>query len=192
MTSQTENRLTSDSRSGLTLQREAGTWWTQIQTTVIGLLLGGSLALVLYTIVLRLLAPAYAPDFTEELTVYAVMWSVLVACGQVTSNREHVCADLFVHMMPAWLQRWAAIAGNLAGAAFSLGLTAYGSQVAYEAWDFGDLSATSLRFPLWIYYACLPFASGLIAIAHVSVALEMIRGLVPVGHQPGPVSEEKR
>jgi len=76
-------------------------------------------------------------------------------------------------MMPSSARRWAAIAGNLAGAAFSLFLIIYGSQIAYEAWDFGDLSPTSLRFPLWIYYACLPIAGTLIGVAHLIVAFDL-------------------
>ncbi|WGF87986.1 TRAP transporter small permease [Marinivivus vitaminiproducens] len=150
-------------------------WWDAIETGVTGILIGGALALVTYTVVMRYVAPAYAPDFTEEVTVYAVMWSVLLAAGRVSLNREHVRADLVVGSFSARTQHMAAIAANLAGAVFSLFLVVYGGLVAYEAWDFGDLSPTNLRFPLWIYYACLPVAGVLIGVGHLLAAGRLMR-----------------
>ena len=29
-----------------------------------------------------------------------------------------------------------------------------------EAWEFGDLLTTTLRFPTWVYYACVPVGAG--------------------------------
>ena len=165
---------------------EAAGWWGRVETGLTGLLIGGALALVFYTVVTRYFAPTYAPHFTEELTVYAVMWGVLLACGRLTREREHVRADLVIQLMPSSWQRYFEILANLAGVGFAIFLAYYGGLVAYEAWDFGDLSATQLRFPLWIYYSALPVAALLIAIGHLRVAFALIRGAPPDEHEAAP------
>lgn len=161
-------------------------WWELLETGLTGLLIGGALALVFYTVLLRYVAPAHAPHITEELTVYIVMWAVLLACGRVTREREHVRADLVFQLMPRPWQRACDILANLAGVGFAFFLAYYGGLVAYEAWDFGDLSATQLRFPLWIYYSALPVAALLIAIGHLRVALALMRGAPPDEHEAIP------
>lgn len=174
--------------SGPLARRSSGLWrwWARIETGLTGLLVGGALALVFYTVLLRYVAPAYAPHVTEELTVYIVMWAVLLACGRVTREREHVRADLVFQLMPRPWQRACDILANLAGVGFALFLAYYGGLVAYEAWDFGDLSATQLRFPLWIYYSALPVAALLIAIGHLRVAFALTRGAPPDQHEAIP------
>ncbi|RAI01739.1 hypothetical protein DLJ53_10040 [Acuticoccus sediminis] len=156
--------------------RAFATFWTGLEVWVTGTMVGGALALVLYTVVLRWLAPAYAPHVTEEVTVYIVMWAVLLAVGRVTRERRHIRADLVVGLMPTTVQRGLDVLANLVGAAFAVFLFRYGYAVAYEAWDFGDLSATTLRFPLWIYYASLPVSAALIAIGHVTAAIAILAG----------------
>lgn len=151
-------------------------WWNRLETAVIGILVGGALALVFYTVVLRFFAPAYAPLYTEEVTVYAVMWGILLACGRISRRRDHVRSDLIIQLTPGRFQRWAEVLASLAGVGFAGFLAYFGWRVAYEAWFFGDLSPTLLRFPLWIYYAALPTAAVLIGIGHLLAAVDLVRG----------------
>ena len=151
-------------------------YWASVETAVIGILVGGALALVFYTVLLRFFSPKHAPLFTEEVTVYAVMWGILLACGRISRRRDHVRSDLVVQFMSRRVQRWAEVAANLAGVGFAGFLAYFGGQVAYDAWSFGDLSPTLLRFPLWIYYAALPTAALLIGIGHLLAAIDLARG----------------
>ena len=50
-------------------------------------------------------------------------------------------------MLSPGLKRAAAVLADLLGLLMSAVLAWYGYLVAYDAWDFGDLSTTSLRFP---------------------------------------------
>ncbi|ORE92581.1 tripartite ATP-independent periplasmic transporter DctQ [Stappia sp. 22II-S9-Z10] len=156
--------------------RAFATFWTGLEVWVTGLMVGGALALVLYTVVLRWFAPEYAPHITEELTVYIVMWAVLLAVGRVTRERRHIRADLVVTLLPRVVQTGLEILANVIGVAFAVFLARYGYAVAFEAWDFGDVSATALRFPLWIYYAALPVSAALIAIGHVAAVVGILAG----------------
>lgn len=73
-------------------------------------------------------------------------------------------------------QRLSEIAGQVIGIGFCLLLAWYAGQVTYEAWDFGDLSPTNLRFPLWIYYAALPLAALSMAVRHLIVLASLLAG----------------
>lgn len=165
---------TAEHTRGDRLARRIDLWRRRIEGWVTGALLGGGMLLVVYTVAMRYLAPAHAPLFTNEITVYMVIWATLLAAGGVTHSRSHVRADLVLHMMSPRQRHILDIVANLAGFAFALFLVRFGAMVAYDAWDFGDLSPTSLRFPLWIYYALLPVAGVLIAIGHLRVAVELM------------------
>lgn len=161
----------------------ADIWRERLETIVIGMLLGGAIGLVVYTALIRYIHPRMAPTFTDEVTVYAVMWAVMIAWGGVSHSRNHVRADLVLHVMTPLMRHLAEIAANLVGFAFALFLGWYGYLIAYEAWDFGDLSPTNIRFPLWIYYAALPIGALLMAIGHLRVAIALILG-DPADTQP--------
>ncbi len=151
-------------------------WIDRLENLIVGVILGSALLLVVVTIVLRYLAPQYAPQITDEVTVYMVMWAVLLACGGITSRGEHVKADLVVGSLSPGVQRACDIAGHVVGIGFCLVLAWFASQVTYEAWDFGDLSPTNLRFPMWIYYAALPLAAVSMAIRHLIVLVRLLTG----------------
>lgn len=147
-----------------------------LEIGVSGVLVGGAFALVTVTVLLRAFAPDSAPKYTEEVTVYMVVWAVLIACGGVTSHREHVRADLVVAFMkPAW-QFLCDLVSNSLGVAFAIFMIYYGYQVAYEAYIYNDLSASHVRFPLWIYYASLPVAAVLMGLGHLGVVFGLLTG----------------
>lgn len=128
----------------------------------------GALALVLagVNVVLRIFAPRHAIEWGDEVQVYLVVWAVCLSFGAVTAADRHVKADLFVSMLPPGLKRAALVLADVLGLAMSALLAWFGYLVAHDAWDFGDLSATSLRFPVWMYYAALPVGAGLMALRY--------------------------
>ena len=151
-------------------------WIDRLESLIVGVILGSALLLVVVTILLRYLAPLYAPQITDEVTVYMVMWAVLLACGGITSRGGHVKADLVVGSLSPRVQRICEIAGHVAGIGFCLVLAWFAGQVTYEAWDFGDLSPTNLRFPMWVYYAALPLAAASMAVRHLIVLVGLLTG----------------
>ncbi|GGE37578.1 hypothetical protein GCM10007276_13760 [Agaricicola taiwanensis] len=164
-----------------------------VEKGISGVLIGGALLLVTVTVLMRLFVPAMAPAFSEEVTVYMVVWAVLIACGGVTRTRSHVRADLVVGFMsPPW-QRICDIAANLLGFAFAAFLVWYGFQVAQEAYTYNDLSASHVRFPLWIYYSALPVAAVLMCAAHLTTTIGLITGrLAPASAETIDEDEVKR
>jgi TRAP-type C4-dicarboxylate transport system permease small subunit len=140
--------------------------WTRIEGAVVGALTAVALVIVTYTILVRFLVPSLTPIWADEVTVYVVIWATFIACSGLTAENGHVRADLVTSLLGRRGRAVCELIAHLCGLLFAVPLAYFGCLVAYEAWDFGELSTTALRFPMWIYYAALPVGAALIALRH--------------------------
>lgn len=134
--------------------------WLRIEDVIVGGLAIFALLLCSYNVIVRYFHPVWTLELVDEVQVYVIIWAVFVALGAVTVADRHVKSDLFVGFFPPKWRRVHEVFLDLLGLAFALVLLWYGGVVAYQSWSYGDVSTTSLRFPLWIYVAALP-AGGL-------------------------------
>lgn len=155
--------------------------WSAVENTAVGLLAAASLGIVVYTIFVRLLVPSLTPSWADETIVYLMIWATLIACSGVTAQNRHVRADLLTNRLSERRQAWLELISYVCGAIFTALLTWYGTSVVKEAWEFGDLSTTTLRFPMWIYYACLPVGAGLMTIRYLILIGLMATGFRALG-----------
>ncbi|MBW6396519.1 TRAP transporter small permease [Roseomonas sp. HJA6] len=144
----------------------------RIDSFVVGLFGMSALLLAVVNVLLRAVAPQHAIEWGDEVQVYLIVWAVCVSFAAVTAADRHIRADLVVGAMPLPVQRALAVLGDLLGLAMSIALCWLGYLVTYESWDFGDVSTTTLRFPLWIYQASLPVGMALMAVAYVLKLLD--------------------
>jgi C4-dicarboxylate transporter, DctQ subunit len=151
--------------------------WSSIESAVVGVLAAAALCVVIYTIVVRLVAPTLTPSWSDEVTVYLMIWGIFIACSSVTAENGHVRADLVTSQLSPRNQTVLECVSNIAGAIFTAILCWYGYEVARDAYEFGDLSTTTLRFPMWIYYACLPVGAALMSIRYLLLTYMTIIGL---------------
>jgi TRAP-type C4-dicarboxylate transport system permease small subunit len=145
-----------------------------LDALVVGGLGLAALLLASVNVLLRTFMPQAAIEWGDEVQVYLVVWAVCISFAAVTAADRHIKADLFVSMLPPGLQRAVALFGDVLGLAVSLVLGWFAYLVTYETWDFGDVSTTTLRFPLWIYQASLPLGMGVMALRY---ALRIRAGL---------------
>ncbi|MHB1122539.1 MAG: TRAP transporter small permease [Ramlibacter sp.] len=134
--------------------------WLRIEDLLVGGLAVAALLLCSYNVVVRYFHPAWTLELVDEVQVYVIVWAVLLSLGAVTVADRHVKADLFVTFFPPRLRCATDLFIDLLGLAFGGMLLWYGATLAYQSWDYGDVSTTTLRFPLWIYFSALP-AGGL-------------------------------
>ncbi len=128
----------------------------RIETWVVGGLAFSALALCSFNVVMRVVHPAWTLELVEEVQVYVLVWAVFLSLGSITLGDRHIKADLFVNLFRAPVRQALQVFAEALGVAFALLLLWYGTRAAFETWSFGDVSTTSLRFPLWIYVAALP------------------------------------
>lgn len=138
----------------------------RIDAILVGGLGLAALLLSSVNVILRTLQPHLAFEWGDEVQVYLVIWAVCLSFSAVTAKGRHIRADLFVDMMPPRLRTALAIFGDLLGLVVSLVLAYLAFLVTHEAWDFGDVSTTTLRFPIWIYQAALPVGMALMGLRY--------------------------
>lgn len=139
-----------------------------IEAVVVGGLATLALAMCSYNVIVRLTAPSLTLDFVEEVQVYMVIWAVFLSLGTLTLMDRHVKSDFFINMFPPNLKYGVEVLADVLGLFFCIFTLYYGSVVAHQAWDFGDVSTTVLRVPLWIYFAALPAGAFVMIIAYVA------------------------
>jgi C4-dicarboxylate transporter, DctQ subunit len=149
--------------------------WTRIEEMLVGGLALAALLVCSYNVFVRYFLPRLTLEASDEVQVYLVIWAVFLALGLVTAADRHVRADLFVAMFAPGFRRWVGIFGELLGLAFALLLLGYGTAITWQTWSYGDVSTTSLRFPLWIYTAALPVGALLMATAYAMRCLNLFR-----------------
>ena len=138
----------------------------RVDEAVVGGLATAAIALSVVNMALRAFRPQHAIEWGDEVQVYLVVWAVCLSFGAVTAADRHIRADLFVGLMPGWMRESSLILGDVLGAVVSAVLAWFAYAVTYETWDFGDVSTTTLRFPLWIYQAALPLGLGLMSLRY--------------------------
>ncbi|MGE0423523.1 MAG: TRAP transporter small permease [Reyranellaceae bacterium] len=142
-------------------------WWDRIERWLIGALGALGLAIYLVQIAGRYLMPGVDTAWGEELTVYIMIWGTMLSASLLVREDGHVRADLLLRMLPAWRQRWIELVNCVIAIAFCAGLTWFGAYLSWDSFDLGERSNTSLGFPLWLYYACLPACAGLMTLRYV-------------------------
>ena len=149
--------------------------WIRLEEILVGGLALIALLVCSYNVFIRYFVPQLALEAADEIQVYLVIWAVFLALGLVTAADRHVRADLFVAMFPAKLRRVVSIFGELLGLAFALLLLGTGVAITWQTYTYGDVSTTSLRFPLWIYGAALPVGALLMAAAYAARCINVFR-----------------
>lgn len=149
--------------------------WTRFEEMLVGGLALAALLVCSYNVFVRYFVPRLTAEAADEVQVYLVIWAVFLALGLVTAADRHVRADLFVAMFSPGLRRTVGLFGELLGLAFALMLLGTGVFVTWQTWSYGDVSTTSLRFPLWIYGAALPVGAALMALAYAKRCIDLFR-----------------
>lgn len=148
---------------------------SRFEQILVGSVALAALALCSYNVFVRYFFPSLVLEWSDEVQVYLVIWAIFLALGLVTAADRHVKADLFVGMFSARTQRRLLVFAEVLGLAFSIFLVAYGGAVAWQTYDYGDLSITSLRFPLWIYAAALPVGGLLMGARYLMRLASLLR-----------------
>jgi C4-dicarboxylate transporter DctQ subunit len=141
--------------------------WDRTERILIGLLAGFGLFAALYQATTRYALPQYAGQWADETMVYALIWAVFLASSTLVGTDGHVRADLFLRLLPRDTRRYVEVFNTVVALAFTIALTYYGVIIAWEGYIFDERSMTTLRFPMWIYFACVPVGGGLMVLRYL-------------------------
>lgn len=141
-----------------------------------GLLLA-ALLLFLSGMGLRLTGSQYGGAWVEEVTIYLVVWSVLLATASVVAQNEHVRVDFFLGLVGPGLRNVSEVLAAAAGLAFCATLAWFGWKVVEFSLMLDERGLTILQIPTAWYYAALPASMALCSIRYVFALLTAVRRL---------------
>jgi TRAP-type C4-dicarboxylate transport system permease small subunit len=134
----------------------------------IGMLVLG--LILFYEVIMRYIFNA-PTSWVQEVSIYLFMWTMFAGAAYTLEQGKHVHIDLLIsHLSPAARRKLEMLTGAL-GLIFSIVVTYQGYEMVMAAFKYHKLSATPLRFPMWIPQMSLPvgflllsvqFAAGLI------------------------------
>lgn len=140
----------------------------RIEAALIGVLVLAAIVLYLYGSAARVLAPAFARDWVEEVTIYLVVWSTLLCGRRLAADRAHISAQVIDHLLPARIKRLVDVAIDALTFGFCAVMLWLGAQAVSFVRALDERSATTLQAPqAWVLDLALPVAMALILVGLV-------------------------
>ena len=137
--------------------------WIERLIAVVGM---AALASYTFGILARYVFTSLVPDWTEEITVYALLWGMLLAGSLLVDRDRHLSAGIMHILMPRvapYLDR----IGLVVAMAFCIFLTWQGVKLVQFELRLEEVSRSSLQAPLGYVYVIFPIAMGLMAFRYI-------------------------
>lgn len=101
-------------------------------------------------------------DWSEEVTIYAMVWASFVGAAAGLRLRSHLIVDALLLLAPPGLARGLARAGLAITFLFGLAFAWYSAWLVVRTQALGQLTP-ALQIPMWIVYLAMPLAGILLA-----------------------------
>lgn len=150
-------------------------WWNRVEQWLVAIIAIAALVVFMYGMLARFLLPQLAPDWAGEVTIFLVIWAVMLSASTLAGQHRHVRADLIIRLLPRPSRVSAEVFNLLVSIAFCVAMTWSGYLVVDFAILLDERSASTLRIPIVYYYACLPLAMGLMSIRYTLRLVELVR-----------------
>lgn len=144
--------------------------WDRLERLLVGLLGGTALGVGMWQIFGRYIDPSIGAGWGDEITVYLIVWAMMIVSSQLVRRDAHVRPDLVLRLLPPAGQRGFEVFNCLVALVFCAGLVYYGSRIVATAWMLDERSYTGLGFPMWLYDLSLP-AGGALMFARYAIRL---------------------
>ena len=150
-------------------------WWNNVEKWLIAVIAIAALIVFMYGMLARFLLPQLAPDWATEMTIFLVIWAVMLSASTLAGEHRHVRADLIIRLLPRATRITAETFNLLISIAFCVAMTWSGYLVLDFALLLDERSLSTLRIPIVYYYACLPVAMALMSIRFTLRFIELAR-----------------
>jgi len=123
-----------------------------------------AIVVLMYGMLARFLFPQLAPDWAAEITIFLVIWAVMLSASTLAGEHRHVRADLIVRLLPRATRIVAESFNLLISIAFCAAMAWSGYLVVDFALLLDERSLSTIRIPIFYYYLCVPVAMALMTI----------------------------
>ena len=166
-------------------------WLARVGIALAAIALLASLALIVYSVVMRygLNQPI---AWVDELVGYLLVACVMLASADTLLHGEHIAVDVVTEHLSARGKRLTLLAGLLAVLVSAALLAVEGYDMVAFARMVGLLSNGYLAVPMWIPQALVPIGAVLLLLAAVAALIDALRGRRPAldAERPKTVGRE--
>jgi C4-dicarboxylate transporter DctQ subunit len=150
-------------------------WWNRVEQWLVATIAIAAIVVFMYGMLARFLLPQLAPDWAGEVTIFLVIWAVMLSASALAGENRHVRADLIVRLLPRTTRIAAEIFNLVISIAFCGAMVWSGYLVVDFALLLDERSASTLRIPIVYYYACLPIAMALVTVRFALRLIDLVR-----------------
>ncbi len=118
-------------------------------------------AVTFYEVVSRYLFNA-PTTWSLDISIYAMFWACFLGAAYTLREGGHVAVDVVVRRLGEAPRRWVALAIHGLVAIFFAVVSWQGLVACLEAYEFGEVTTSVLRFPLYLPMAAIPVGGALI------------------------------
>jgi C4-dicarboxylate transporter DctM subunit len=161
--------------------------WDNLEKWVAGLLMIFALCLSFYSVVARYVFH-WSLDWSDEISVYAVIWAVFFGISALIKVDEHVRVDLFISHFSPKRQNILHFYHTLLGLAFICVVAWGGYLMVQKAYQTGITSESYLKFKMYIPYLIMPFGGLLLVFRMVERLLMLGKRLKGQGAWKDPAT----
>lgn len=140
--------------------------WNEIEKFIFGLLAFLAVVIAFYGVIMRYIFKT-APDWSDEMVVYAIIWAVFLSASTLAEEKGHVAATLLVERFSLNVRRYLAVFNSFMALGFCFLVAIYGYRIVSAAYLRDERSLTILRFPLWIPYLAVALGCTLVAMRYI-------------------------
>ncbi|OXT02175.1 hypothetical protein B7H23_04440 [Notoacmeibacter marinus] len=151
-----------------------GTVILAIENLLLTAMVLAALALISWDIVIRYFFPSKLADWTTEVIIYLVVSAMLLSGWSLVRANMHVRAELIVERFRPGVRHWIEVIIVSIGVLYCSAVAWYGKAMVQFAASLGINSASSLHFPVWVFYLSVPVSFALMASAYLIRLLNLL------------------
>jgi C4-dicarboxylate transporter, DctQ subunit len=113
-------------------------------------------------------------EWAIELSTYCVLMAGFLGLGVALAAGKHIHVDMFTSRLSERSQGYLRVVTTLIGVIFSAVFFGASAEIAWLAWDFHMIAASTLRVPLWIPRISMPVGGAVLLLQFIRLFLESL------------------
>jgi len=137
-------------------------WWDSTEKWIAGMLIAFALVLSFYSVVSRYIFH-WSLDWSDEISIYGVIWCIFFGVSSLIKTDEHVRVDLFIQRFSEKRRNILHFYHALLGLAFLLVVAWGGYLMVQKAHATLITSESHLKFPMYLPFLIMPLGGILLS-----------------------------
>ena len=141
--------------------------WKSIEALAGAFLVLSGLALFLSGMVFRMASSPIPGGWVEEVTVYLVVWGILLSTASCVAHNDHVRADFVLRFVGPRLRQHADVLADATGFLFCVAMAVFSWKTVTFALLLDERGPSYLQIPTAAYYVALPASMAACSLRYV-------------------------